>query len=433
VVLAIGALGVAGPASAQSSRPVGRVSFFTNSSTLTPSDGTSATSLRQVITTASVEQTGTEGTGLEFAINLRSSGFIAAPQGRPARLSIYDAYAGVRAGGGRVRARSGSMWLTDLGGLGSVAGLMVEVGQTPSKSPVGWFHAGGFYGVEPSPFDVGFAPGVRKFGGYGVLEGPHGRRTSVGYVRLQNSGLVERAVVTFSNFVPVATRVFLYQTGEYDLVGPAGQGRGGLAYFFLNGRVGVTKHVDLAGDYHRGRSIDTRAIADDVLSGRPILAGAIAGLLYESAGGRLTVEVLPRVRVNGGYTRDRNNRDSTATGRITAGASASDIGHTGLDLTLSVARTDQPTGRHGSDYVSVGRQFGRAVYFSGNYSTSLSVVTFTRSDGIAVQSRPFTRQIGGNAIVNIGRRVSLLLTAERTLDDTSREFRALTGITYRFR
>jgi hypothetical protein len=310
---------------------------------------------------------------------------------------------------------------------------MVEVGQKPSKSPVGWFHAGGFYGVEPAPFDLGFAPGVRKFGGYGVLEGPHGRRNSIGYVRLQNGGLVERSVVTFSNFVPIATRVFLYQTGEYDLTGPAGQGRGGLAYFFLNGRVGVTKHVDVAADYHRGRSIDTRSITEDILSGRPIPTGAIEGLLYESTGGRVTVEVLPRVRVNGGYTRDRNNSDSTATGRITAGASASDIRHTGLDLTLSFARTDQSTGRHGSEYVSIGRQFGRALYFSGNYSTSLSVVTFTRSDGISVQTRPFTRQVGANAVVNMGRRLSLLVTADRTLDDTSKEFRVLTGITYRFR
>jgi hypothetical protein len=349
------------------------------------------------------------------------------------RLSVYDAYAGARALGGRLRVRTGGMWLTELGGLGAIGGGLVEFRQQPTKSAIGRFRTGAFYGIEPTPFELNYVPGVRKYGAYAVLDGAHGRKHSGGYVRLENGGLVERSVVTVTNFLPMKSRVFIYQSGEYDLAGPAGQGTGGLTYFFINGRVSATKRLDLQGDYHRGRSIDTRSITDDVLAGRPIPVGAVEGFLYESAGSRVTVEVLRRVRVNAGYTRDRNNRDSTSTGRITAGVSASDIAHSGVDVTVSDSRTDQPTGRYGSLYVSVGRQIGRTFYLSSDYSSSLAVVNFTRSDGITVESRPSTRQIGANAVVMVGRHISLLVTADRTMDDSSKEYRALTGMTYRFR
>jgi hypothetical protein len=432
VLLAVACLGgLASPAAAQSARPAGRVSFFTNSSKLTPDDGTATSSMNQWILSATFELTEGEGNGPEYALDVRRSAFLAGT--RSARLSVYDAFAGGRALGGRVRGRVGAMWLTELGGLGSVAGALVEARQSPTKSALGRFRTGVFYGLEPDPFAIGDVPGVRKWGAYGVLDGAHGRRHSGGYIRLENHGLVERSVVAASNFVPIQSRVFLYQSSEYDLVGPAGQGSGGLTYFFINGRVQAAKRVDVQGNYHRGRSVDTRSIADDVLSGRPVPLATVQGLLYESAGTRVTVEVLPRVRVNAGYTRDRNNRDSMATARVTTGVSASDVAGSGIDVTVSDSRTNQAAGRFGSRYVSIGRQFGRALYLSSDYSSSLSVVRFTRSDGIIVESRPSTRQIGLSSMLTLSRRASLLVTVERTRDNTSSELRALTGLTYRIR
>lgn len=115
---------------------------------------------------------------------------------------------------------------------------------------------------------------------------------------------------------------------------------------------------------------------------------------------------------------------------------------TGFDLTASDSTRNASGQRYHARYLSVGRQIGRAVYVSGDYSTSLSVIQFSRTDGLVIEQRPRTRRISGSAVVNVGRgsavvnvgrSVSLLATLERNVDDSSRELRALTGMTYRFR
>ena len=72
-----------------------------------------------------------------------------------------------------------------------------------------------------------------------------------------------------------------------------------------------TDRLELQGTYNRGRSIDAAVSATISLDGRPITQSAVDGLLYESIGGRVTVEALSRVRVYGGYSRDKNNRDTS--------------------------------------------------------------------------------------------------------------------------
>ena len=64
-----------------------------------------------------------------------------------------------------------------------------------------------------------------QFGVYGALDGAAGRRHSLGYIRVTDRSLTERAVISALNFVPVSRSFFLYQASEYDLVRPAGQGR----------------------------------------------------------------------------------------------------------------------------------------------------------------------------------------------------------------
>jgi hypothetical protein len=423
----------AAPAAAQSgsSGPWGRMSFYADIARVSP-DGTSSVNSGEFITTATFETPDADGEGLEYGIDIRQATYTTL--GQPSRLSIYNGYVGARILGGRARMRMGQLWITDLGGLGSIAGGLVEYRQGPLTSSGGRWRAGGFFGVEPEPYAVGYVQGIRKAGGYVAFDGHGGRRHVIGYVRLDHSGLTERSVVSVTNFVPAASsHVFVYQMAEYDLVGPAGQGHGGLTYLFVNARVVATSRVELQGLYHRGRSIDARGITEDMLNGRPIPAGALDGLLYQSAGGRVTVQVARYVRVNAGYTRDRNNRESASTGRLTFGLFSSNLAHTGIDVTVTDSRTSRPDARDNALYLSVGRQVGRSVYLSADYSSSVSIASFTRSDGIVVETRPHTRQLSASSVVTLGRHVSLFLSGERTRDDTSSELRALTGFTYRFR
>ena len=159
---------------------------------------------------------------------------------------------------------------------------------------------------------------------------------------------------------------------------------------------------------------------------------ALEGLLFESLGGRVTLQVARGVRLYGGYGRDKNNRGSDPTGRLNLGGQASNVLGTGLDASVSLTRIDRGApGSYDSWWVSAGRSIGPRVYLSGDYNSSLSVLRFTRSDGFVVETRPETRRIGATAIVNLGRLWSILATLERTDDDTSAEHRMMAGLTYR--
>ena len=91
------------------------------------------------------------------------------------------------------------------------------------------------------------------------------------------------------------------------------------------------------------------------------------------------------------------------------------------------------TGPYHSRYVSVGRSVGRSVYATIDYSTSLSILRFERSDGLLIETRPWTRRFSTSGSVALGPQMSLLCTVDRTVDEAVRELRMLAGLSYRFR
>jgi hypothetical protein len=418
------------PAGAQSPpmRPVGRISFYMQSLTLA-ADGEPTTRSAEFVTSIQLSPPDGEQDALEFSLDMRHRD----ATNRPDRVSLYDAHVGARFGNGRARVRLGRMWLPDLGGLGSVAGGLAEYRKAGLGAIGSRLRVGVFGGLEPETYGFRNVERVRKLGVYATLDGSAGRRHTVGLVRMSQSGLTERSVLSLSNFVPLRSRVFVYQTAEYDLVGPAGQPGGGLSYVMINAHASPSDRMDLQGVYHRGRSVDARTITDDVLNARPLRPGALEGWLFESAGGRVIVRVADGVRVHAGYARDRNNRDSAATGRTTVGASAANVAGTGFDGAFSDSLIHRPSGEYHSRYFSAGRRIGSAVYVSADYSTSLSVARFTRSDGVTIETRPRTRQLSASAIVTLSRLLSLVTMVDRTRDDRQTDLRVQAGLTVRLR
>jgi hypothetical protein len=415
-----------GPAHAQAGRAWGRVAFFADTSRLSPNEGESR-SLDEFVTTVTYRSAEPPGTGVDFGLDTRFAGYSGSD--RDPRVSIYDAWAGARLMGGAVRVRAGQMWLSELGGIGAIAGGVVEY-RRPLSS--GQLRFAGFGGLEPKAYEAGYVSDVRRYGGYGAFDGKGSERSVVGWVLVRNQNLTERSVLTTTNYVPIGKTVFVYQAAEVDLQGPAGQGSGGLTYFFTNARIAPTPRVDVQATYHRGRSIDARTITLDQLNGRAIPPRTLDGLLFESAGARVTVEVVRGVRIFGGFGQDKNNADSEPANRVTAGAYTSNVARSGLDATVSFARTDRGTpGSFDSWYVSVGRSISAKVYLSGDYTSSLSVLRTNGTDGLIVETRPHTDRFSASAIVNLTRLVSLLFTGERTNDDTYAETRLLAGLSYR--
>jgi hypothetical protein len=430
-------LAMAASASAQfgaatnSPRPSGHVSIYTNVSRA-QIEGGDGRDFREIATSATYSLPERDSDGLVYGIDFRHSHDAAGT--RADRLSMYEGYIGVRALSGRLMARGGHLWLNELGALGSLAGGAVEVRTGPDLlSNTSAVRAGAFAGLEPNVFVSGYAGGVRKYGGYVAFDGEHARRQSVGAVSVRHGALSERSVITASNFLPVGRKLFLYQAAEFDVTAPGGQARRGLNYFLNNVRVAPSLRWDVQGTFTRGRSIDARGISDDSLHGRSVAATALEGFLYESIGGRVSVEVAPRIRLNAGYSRDRNNRDDTPTSRLTIGGYASNVGRSGFDISASDALMHRAAGPYHSRYVSIGRQLGRALYISTDVATSLAVVRFSRSDGVVVETRPHTTRVTGSAVINVGRTTSLFVTIDRTVDDRTRDLRMLSGITYRLR
>lgn len=421
------------PSLAQSTapKPDGRVSFYLTTTRRSPEGGEAKTGF-DFATSFTFKTPDVDGSGLEAGVDLRHTGYSAAE--RPQRVSVYDGFVGARLGArGQYRARAGHMWLPDLGTAGALAGGLFEY-RSAASGAQNRLVAGVFAGTEPLGYQAGYAPGVKKYGGYVALESGFLRRHVVGFADIRQGALTERAMLSVTNYIPVGKSFFAYQALEYDLKGPAdGAAKGGLSYFLVNARASAGPRLEVQGTYNRGRSLNARQLTDDVINGRALSADAVDGLRYESAGGRVSVKVVRGVEIYGGYARDRNNRDDAATGRITIGGYASNLFGTGTDLSASDARIDRPTGPYHSRYLSVGHAIGRSVYVSGDYSTSLATVRFLRSDGVTIETKPWTRRLSGNVSAVINRPFSIVGVVDYTIDGDLKDLRVMTGITYRLR
>lgn len=418
-----------GQVSAQAIPTDGRFALFWNWSQRTPDTGESSI-FSELISMLSIASDPRSESTFEYSLDLRYAAY-PDTEYRDDRLSLYDAWIGLRGQADRWKLRVGQMWLHELGGLGSVGGLFGEY-RVPGSSSFGQLRFGAFGGLEPKILETGYVDGITKGGVYAAVDGANARRHVLGWVLIRNEEVTERSVVVFNNYIPVKRKFFLYEALNYDIEGPAGLGSDNLTYFFTNLRYAFSRAFELQGVYHYGRSINARAITEDHIDGRPVDPRELEGLLFESGRIRLTVRPWRRVRLWGSYGRDRNNRDDEWYGRTNLGFSIRDIARVGLDLTVTNSRIDRSSGSHDSTYASLGKTFGRRVYVSVDYSTSLSVYYYRRDDGGTIESRPESRRWALNANINLNRTFSLLLVGEHAEHGDLDDVHILTGLSVRF-
>jgi len=413
-------------------RPDGRVTFLVNTASRSV-EGASTRRDTELSTMFTFRVPDVDAPGLEAAADLRYSHYTTLD--RPDRVALFDGYVGGRFGErGQFRARAGHMWLPDLGTSGALAGALFEYRQSATASDRLRLSAGAFAGAEPLVWDTGYAEGVQKAGGYVGVQRGFMQRHVVGYSRITQSGVLQRNLLTFTNYVPGPSGFFLYNAAEVDLTGPAdGTASGGLSYFLANLRVSAGPRLELNGTYNRGRALDAQRLTDDVINGRSLTPEAVEGLKYSTAGGRAIVRVARQADIWAGYYQDQNNRDDQAVGRLLAGGHAGNTFGTGLDVSGSFSRFDRPDGPYNSTYVSLGHGLGRMWYLSGDYSTSLAVVRFLNSDGVIIETRPSTTRYSGNLNGTLNRSFSVMVVADYTQDEGYHELRLLSSLTYRMR
>ncbi len=298
------------------------------------------------------------------------------------------------------------------------------------KGPSAWARSRPASSAGSSPKSSSWATvdGVSKLGGYLSLESQSGRRHVLGYANIQNQSQTERSVIFFSNYIPVKRTFHLYQAAEYDLQGPGGQGTSQLTYFFTNIRYSPVRQVEVQGIYHRGISVDSRLIADSLREGRPVSEAQLEGFLFESIGGRLTLRPWRNFQFFFGYAQDRTREDEEKRDRYSFGIFSPNLLRSGFDLTISDTRFNTAAGEMSDAwYFSLGRDLGRAIYLEGYYRSSVAFLRLSRS-GIVVDRRPYSHLYGLSSVIRLGRRISLLVTLERTDEDSLDETRVLSGL-----
>ena len=418
----------ASQAVAQATPARGRFALFTSWSQRSWEGGADS-DFTEIIANFSLHSGDAPGSTFEYALDTRVATYPS--NARDERISLYEAYIGVHSRDRSWNFRLGQMWLHELGGLGSVGGIFAEYRQ-PTPSAWGRWRFGLFAGYELAAYDLEYLKDIQKGGVYAALDGDHGRQHVLGYVRMRYQGLTERAVVVFSNFIPVGRSLRLFQALEYDTVGPAGLGDPELSYFMINLHYRISSVVGLQGTYHRGRSINTRNIAEDVINGRPVAPEALHGLLFESARVRLMIRPGRNISMWAGYGNDRNNRDDPTSTRLNAGFSARRIFGSHADFNISTARTDRGEDSYDSLWASLGYAFGPRVYVSFEYRDTLSVFHLNRGNGETVEVRPNSKLFSVNTNINLGRTFSLLLELELFDHSDFKERRMLTGLIVRF-
>ncbi len=416
-------------AEAQTQPGWGRITLFGQYMRTTRTDGTPDYNYTELTANVNLASRPADDGGFEYGLDMRGADYPGTD--RTNRFSLYDAWVGARTRGGALGLRLGQMWLNDIGGLGAVGGALLEA-RPFQPTAIGRFRLGLFGGLEPDLYQAGYIQDVKKFGGYLALDGEMGRKHVLGYVLVKDQNLTERSVVTMMNFIPVGQDFFLYQAAELDTTGPGGTGGGAnLTYIFVNARYRVSRWLEFQGLYHRGLSIDTRTITQDVLNGRPVDPRALDGFLFGSIGGRVTVEPIRGFRFYGGYSQERGSREGGTYPRYQAGLWMTNLFGSGFDVTVSDNRYKPATGPYDSWYASLGRSIGSKVYLTADYTTSLSTLNVTGPDGVVVQSHPQSKRYSLSGVVNLSRLFSVFVTLEQVRDDTSRQNRGLLGITYR--
>ncbi len=421
----------AAPAALAQTAGWGRVALYTNALRVPTTDGGS-----RIIATWSAALTlhsrpNPDG-GFEYALEARASSDF---EGQRDTLSyLYNAYVGARTRDGLFGARVGQMWIDELGSLGAVGGAALEL-RPRGESSLGRFRIGLFAGVEPKVSEIGWFQNVQKGGVFVALDGSNARQSVLGYVQVRHQDILERSVITLTNYLPLAKNLYFYQAGEYDLAKPGGVGHSGLNYFMINGRWLPVPKLEIQAIYHYGRSIDARTLSQDQIDGRPIDPRTLEGFLFESIGGRVTYSILPTLRVFAGYAEEKRNANDLPVQRVTAGLYASDVFRSGFDVSVTDNQYRRPEG--GNDdaiYVSLGRSVGSRVYLTAEYSTSVSFLRFTDSGGVVVETRPRTQRYALSGIFNLTRAFSVLLTLEHLQGDETDndQDRGLLGLTLRF-
>jgi hypothetical protein len=290
------------------------------------------------------------------------------------KLIVYDARILYDDASKPLSVSLGQMNLYETAGVGQLAGAAVSVRMNPSWS------LGGYGGLEPNIYELTYDLDYLKYGVFAQYRGANARSISLSYNRLSFQGASERQFLYGSGLVPVGKSAVVYGSAEYEL-GPGISGADRLSHLFLNARYSFSPAADLTGHYTSGRGLDYHQFLLEQSQSPDRSSAELERFYYtESYGARFTFKPWRQLRLFVAQ-RESEQKDQGIRNHTTQlGASAWDLGGTGIGLYGSYDVNRGDASESDSWRVSVSRDFG-PVAWTGYLSSTFNGVRFDAATG----------------------------------------------------
>jgi hypothetical protein len=268
----------------------------------------------------------------------------------------------------------GQMNLYDSAGVGQLAGGVVGVRVHPSWT------VGGYGGLEPDIYAVGYDLAYTKFGAFTQYRGSNAKSLALSYNTVMFQGATERSYVYGSGLVPISDVAVFYGSAEYEL-GNGVQLQDRLSHLFLNARYSFSRAADVTGYYSSGRGLDYHRFLLEQSQTPDRNSPELERFYYtESYGARLSVKPYESVRLFVAQ-RESEQKDQGIRNHTTQlGASAWNVAGSGIAVYGSYDINRGDLSESDSYRVSVSRDFG-PLSWTGYYSSTFNGIRFDAVTG----------------------------------------------------
>lgn len=318
------------------------------------------------------------------------------------RLIIYDARLSYDRLNKKLFFHLGQMNLYDTAGIGELTGGVV--GYKINK----YLSLGGYAGLEPDIYAGKWDTDYNKYGFFLRYRGTGARQFSLSFNRVGFNNQTERQFLYSSLLFPVKRIVVLYGNVEYELAnGIKTEDR--LSRLFLNGRIDLSKYVDVTANYSSGRGLDYHQFILEQSQNPTIQNSEVERYYYnETYGIRLSVKPVKSMRIFVAK-RESERKDKGIKNHTTwFGLSLSNLFKTGISLfgNYNINRGD--ASESDSYYISLSRNFGK-LSFCLSFADYYNGVRFTGEGTPEVFHLPDRQTVSANVFVVFSRIFSLSL------------------------
>lgn len=291
------------------------------------------------------------------------------------QVILYNARLTFDRPGSRFYLSLGQMNLYDSAGIGQLMGGVAGFRLTPALM------AGGYGGLESSPYVNRIEANYLKFGGFLRWTGSMGKTVSLSYNQLRYQGKTERRYAYANVFYPVEKIFVLYGDLEYELgAHTASQNR--LSRVFVNGRLDLSRWVDVSGSYSSGKGLDYHQFLIEA-SQDPALNGQnVERFFYTSYyGARLSLKPTPTLRLSVSRQQSEQKDLNILNRTWRFDASAWNLFGKGLSVTGDFALNRGDSAESNSYYASITKEFGR-FSLTGSVSNTYNGVRIDTTGGV---------------------------------------------------